>query len=225
MQDQVSESGRPQGDLHPIRNRVSPHPHPEDRAQRGASSPAPAGGAAWDSSVGCDHLPSLLVLQEVFRREQKSNSLKTWGLRAAGWAAMFMGLNLMTRILYTLGRWADRASLAPTTHWVCSAPAVTPLGVLSPCCDLRALGWVSRGWTLAPKAAVSLPCPLRIPSAFTPSPTAVEPCLGVGRLGELQVPFLPSLRFLTPNLLSLVKSLANRKHSRAVILHTPPPKP
>ena len=54
MQDQVSESGRPQGDLHPIRNRVSPHPHPEDRAQRGASSPAPAGGAAWDSSVGCD---------------------------------------------------------------------------------------------------------------------------------------------------------------------------
>lgn len=30
--------------------------------------------------------------------------MKTWGLRAAGWMAMFMGLNLMTRILYTLGR-------------------------------------------------------------------------------------------------------------------------
>lgn len=75
--------------------------------------------------MGCGHLPSLLVLQEVFRREQKSNSLKTWGLRAAGWVAMFMGLNLMTRILYTLGRWADGASLAPTAHWVRSAPAVT----------------------------------------------------------------------------------------------------
>lgn len=47
--------------------------------------------------------PCHLVLQEVFRREQKSNSMKTWGLRAAGWMAMFMGLNLMTRILYTLG--------------------------------------------------------------------------------------------------------------------------
>lgn len=33
--------------------------------------------------------------------------MKTWGLRAAGWMAMFMGLNLMTRILYTLGRWRD----------------------------------------------------------------------------------------------------------------------
>lgn len=63
--------------------------------------------------MGCDHLASLLVLQEVFHREQKGNSLKTWGLRAAGWVAMFMGLNLMTRILYTLGRWADGASLAP----------------------------------------------------------------------------------------------------------------
>lgn len=49
--------------------------------------------------------PCHLVVQEVFRREQKSNSMKTWGLRAAGWMAMFMGLNLMTRILYTLGKW------------------------------------------------------------------------------------------------------------------------
>lgn len=30
--------------------------------------------------------------------------MKTWGLRAAGWMAMFTGLTLMTRILYTLGR-------------------------------------------------------------------------------------------------------------------------
>lgn len=51
--------------------------------------------------------PPHLVLQEVFHRERKSNSVKTWGLRAAGWMAMFMGLNLMTRILYTLGRCAE----------------------------------------------------------------------------------------------------------------------
>lgn len=134
--------------------------------------------------MGCGHLPSLLVLQEVFRQEQKSNSLKTWGLRAAGWVAMFMGLNLMTRILYTLGRWAD-GLFGPHR----------PLGALSPCCDLRALGWVSRGWTLTPEAAVSLPCPARIPSAFTPSPTAEVLCCGAGRPGDLQVPFLPQPQF------------------------------
>lgn len=61
------------------------------------------------------------VLQEVFRREQKSNSMKTWGLRAAGWMAMFMGLTLMTRILYTLGRCADRSggSSSPSCGPVC----------------------------------------------------------------------------------------------------------
>lgn len=133
--------------------------------------------------VGCDHRASLLVLQEVFRREQKSNSLKTWGLRAAGWVAMFMGLNLMTRILYTLGRWADGPPWPPPPLRLCS-----PLGALGPSRDLRALGRVSRGsrtcsqcprvrgWTLTPEAAVSPLCPPPIPSASTPSPPAASPC-------------------------------------------------
>lgn len=46
--------------------------------------------------------------------------MKTWGLRAAGWMAMFMGLNLMTRILYTLGRWeAGRESCLPSRSPLC----------------------------------------------------------------------------------------------------------
>lgn len=64
-----------------------------------------------------------LVLQEVFHREQKSNSMKTWGLRAAGWMAMFMGLNLMTRILYTLGRCAETGRWVG--GWSCS-PSCSP---------------------------------------------------------------------------------------------------
>lgn len=69
----------------------------------------PANGEAGGPSETQDLTPlPHLIPQEVFHRERKSNSLKTWGLRAAGWLAMFMGLNLMTRIVYTLGRCADR---------------------------------------------------------------------------------------------------------------------
>lgn len=73
---------------------------------------------------------SLLIPQEVFRREQKSNSLKTWGLRAAGWMAMFMGLNLMTRILYTLG---ENRGLAGRGSWPPSQPGA------SQCCSAASL--------------------------------------------------------------------------------------
>uniref|UniRef100_A0A8D0HMQ1 Transmembrane protein 43 n=1 Tax=Sphenodon punctatus TaxID=8508 RepID=A0A8D0HMQ1_SPHPU len=50
------------------------------------------------------HLEELSA-EEVFQKEHQSNSMKTWGLRAAGWLAMFVGINLMTRILYTLVDW------------------------------------------------------------------------------------------------------------------------
>ncbi|XP_070319635.1 transmembrane protein 43 isoform X2 [Odocoileus virginianus] len=68
--------------------------------------------------------------EEVFRREQKGNSLKTWGLRAAGWVAMFMGLNLMTRILYTLGHatrrgWAGPARLPSSSRVLAAAGCVS----------------------------------------------------------------------------------------------------
>ncbi|XP_078802946.1 transmembrane protein 43 isoform X2 [Oryzias latipes] len=46
-----------------------------------------------------------LSAEEVFAKEQQLNSLKTWGLRAAGWALMFIGVQLVTRILHTLVSW------------------------------------------------------------------------------------------------------------------------
>ncbi|XP_029772290.1 transmembrane protein 43 isoform X2 [Suricata suricatta] len=76
--------------------------------------------------------------EEVFRREQKSNSLKTWGLRAAGWMAMFMGLNLMTRILYTLVDWfpvfRDLVAIGLKAFAFCAATSLTLLTV--------AAGWL-----------------------------------------------------------------------------------
>ncbi|XP_058422139.1 transmembrane protein 43 isoform X2 [Diceros bicornis minor] len=76
--------------------------------------------------------------EEVFRREQKSNSMKTWGLRAAGWMAMFMGLTLMTRILYTLVDWfpvfRDLVNIGLKAFAFCMATSLTLLTV--------AAGWL-----------------------------------------------------------------------------------
>lgn len=96
----------------------------------------PASRGPWETG-DVTPLPGF-VLQEVFRREQKSNSMKTWGLRAAGWMAMFMGLTLMTRILYTLGMCADRsgASSSPSCgpmYRLCAAHA--PVALSSPQCS------------------------------------------------------------------------------------------
>ncbi|XP_056462249.1 transmembrane protein 43 [Gadus chalcogrammus] len=46
-----------------------------------------------------------LSAQEVFEKEHQSNAMRTWGLRFAGWALMFLGISLTTRILYTLVDW------------------------------------------------------------------------------------------------------------------------
>uniref|UniRef100_A0A3Q3BIY3 Transmembrane protein 43 n=1 Tax=Kryptolebias marmoratus TaxID=37003 RepID=A0A3Q3BIY3_KRYMA len=46
-----------------------------------------------------------LTAEEVFERERQHNSMKTWGLRAAGWALMFISIQLTTRIVYTLVDW------------------------------------------------------------------------------------------------------------------------
>ncbi|XP_021104451.1 transmembrane protein 43 isoform X2 [Heterocephalus glaber] len=76
--------------------------------------------------------------EEVFRREHRSNSMKTWGLRAAGWLAMFMGLNLMTRILYTLVDWfpifRDLVNIGLKAFAFCMATSLTLLTV--------AAGWL-----------------------------------------------------------------------------------
>uniref|UniRef100_A0A7N8XK32 Transmembrane protein 43 n=1 Tax=Mastacembelus armatus TaxID=205130 RepID=A0A7N8XK32_9TELE len=46
-----------------------------------------------------------LSAEEVFEREHKSNTMKTWGLRAAGWALMFLSIQLTMRIIHTLVDW------------------------------------------------------------------------------------------------------------------------
>ncbi|KAM9758258.1 transmembrane protein 43 [Menidia menidia] len=46
-----------------------------------------------------------LTAEEVFAKEHQSNSMKTWGLRAAGWALMFISIQLVMRIIHTLVDW------------------------------------------------------------------------------------------------------------------------
>ncbi|KAJ8404062.1 hypothetical protein AAFF_G00344120 [Aldrovandia affinis] len=46
-----------------------------------------------------------LSAQEVFEREQQSNTRLLWALRAAGWGLMFLGISLTMRIFYTLVDW------------------------------------------------------------------------------------------------------------------------
>ncbi|XP_074491588.1 transmembrane protein 43 [Sebastes fasciatus] len=49
--------------------------------------------------------PEVLSAEEVFEKELQYNSMKTWGLRAAGWALMFLSIQLTMRIIYTLVDW------------------------------------------------------------------------------------------------------------------------
>ncbi|XP_073701049.1 transmembrane protein 43 [Garra rufa] len=46
-----------------------------------------------------------LSAEEVFAKQHQLNNMKTWGLRLAGWALMFLGVSLSTRILHTLVDW------------------------------------------------------------------------------------------------------------------------
>ncbi|XP_072238250.1 transmembrane protein 43 isoform X1 [Leuresthes tenuis] len=46
-----------------------------------------------------------LSAEEVFAKEHQYNSMKTWGLRAAGWALMCLSIQLTMRIIYTLVDW------------------------------------------------------------------------------------------------------------------------
>ncbi|CAJ1052087.1 transmembrane protein 43 [Xyrichtys novacula] len=46
-----------------------------------------------------------LSAEEVFAKEHQYNSMRTWGLRAAGWALMFLSIQLTMRIIYTLVDW------------------------------------------------------------------------------------------------------------------------
>ncbi|XP_037346603.1 transmembrane protein 43 [Pungitius pungitius] len=46
-----------------------------------------------------------LSAEDIFMKELQYNSMKTWGLRAAGWALMFLSIQLTMRIIYTLVDW------------------------------------------------------------------------------------------------------------------------
>ncbi|XP_043823364.1 transmembrane protein 43 [Dromiciops gliroides] len=71
--------------------------------------------------------------EEVFQREHQSNTLKTWGFRGAGWMAMFVGINLMTRILYTLVDWfplfRDLVNIGLKAFAFCVATSLTLLTI------------------------------------------------------------------------------------------------
>ncbi|XP_044512806.1 transmembrane protein 43 [Gracilinanus agilis] len=71
--------------------------------------------------------------EEVFQREHQSNTMKTWGFRGAGWMAMFVGINLMTRILYTLVDWfplfRDLVNIGLKAFAFCVATSLTLLTI------------------------------------------------------------------------------------------------
>lgn len=46
-----------------------------------------------------------LSAEEVFAKEHQLNNMKTWAFRVGGWALMFLGISLTTRIIYTLVDW------------------------------------------------------------------------------------------------------------------------
>lgn len=57
--------------------------------------------------------------------------MKTWGLRAAGWALMFLGIQLTMRIIYTLGK-----------YWSAQTEAIPMTALPDVICSLLAVDWV-----------------------------------------------------------------------------------
>lgn len=60
--------------------------------------------------------------------------MKTWGLRAAGWALMFLGIQLSMQIIYTLGK-------LTLLLYSCVSPSLLLLFILPVCC-VPAVDWV-----------------------------------------------------------------------------------
>ncbi|XP_014162201.1 transmembrane protein 43 [Geospiza fortis] len=77
--------------------------------------------------------PGDLSVEEVFQKEQESNTIKTWALRAAGWLSMFVGISLMTRIFYTLVDWfpvvRDLVNVGLKVFAVCVASSLSLLTI------------------------------------------------------------------------------------------------
>ncbi|KAM4652842.1 transmembrane protein 43 [Discoglossus pictus] len=71
--------------------------------------------------------------EEMFQTEHRSNIMKTWALRAAGWLMMFVGISLMTKIFYTLVDWfpvlRDLVSLGLKIFAACLATSLSLLTI------------------------------------------------------------------------------------------------
>uniref|UniRef100_A0A8C9Q1Q4 Transmembrane protein 43 n=1 Tax=Spermophilus dauricus TaxID=99837 RepID=A0A8C9Q1Q4_SPEDA len=103
--------------------------------------------------------------EEAFRREQKSNSMRTWGLRVAGWMAMFTGLSLMTRILYTLGRCGPSGHPLPVPPWAFAFCVATSLTLLT----------VAAGWLFyRPLWALLISCLALVPILIARTPVSFK---------------------------------------------------
>lgn len=74
-------------------------------------------------------------------KELQYNSMKTWALRAAGWALMFLSIQLTMRIIYTLGKQTNKHSLTVAAHPV-SCVGVFPCSSGSEFCCVPTVDWV-----------------------------------------------------------------------------------
>lgn len=76
--------------------------------------------------------------QEMFEKEHQHNNMVTWGLRAAGWALMFLGVSLTVRIFHTLVDWVpvlrELVSMGLKLFALCVSVSLSLLTV--------AVGWV-----------------------------------------------------------------------------------
>uniref|UniRef100_A0AAQ4PR13 Transmembrane protein 43 n=1 Tax=Gasterosteus aculeatus aculeatus TaxID=481459 RepID=A0AAQ4PR13_GASAC len=82
-----------------------------------------------------------LSAEDVFMKELQYNSMKTWALRAAGWALMFLSIQLTMRIIYTLGKQTNKHSLTVAAHPV-SCVGVFPCSSGSEFCCVPTVDWV-----------------------------------------------------------------------------------
>lgn len=85
--------------------------------------------------------------------------MKTWGLRAAGWALMFLSIQLTMRIIYTLGKYWSSPSTEVQLVLTFSAPCLQWTGF--PFWE----SWCLWGWS-------SSPCACLAPCLFSPSQQA-----------------------------------------------------
>ncbi|KAM4612830.1 transmembrane protein 43 [Polymixia lowei] len=106
-----------------------------------------------------------LSAQEMFEKEHQHNTMMTWGLRAAGWALMFLGISLTTRIIYTLVDWVpvfrELVSLGLKLFALCVSSCLSLLTI--------AVGWLFYRPLVAVALGVMALLPLLIARSRVPA--------------------------------------------------------